>query len=295
MSSWEAAQSTFEAYLSETGLAASTIKFYSRDLRAFFRWFEAQPQLSSDPTLFRSVDVEAYKEYLTAQRGRSPATVNRILQSLRKYGHYRTWLSGQAHNAAGKVRLARVPILTEPTFLSAEQQALLLRQAVQRDARHAQRDYLIVKLLLQTGMRAGELRCLRLDQLELEKCQVRVEDDQGMRRLLPLSAKLVAELIAYGQYSQLNAHDYLFAGRDGGYMSVRMVQQLVTNLGQACGLVLNVKLLRNSYAHELWQKSGDLALLTERMGYRSLTSALRHVVSPRQAEVGAGDGEEIHL
>ena len=293
MSSWEAAQPTFEAYLSEAGLAASTIKFYSRDLRAFFRWYEAQPQLTSDPTQFRSADVEAYKDYLTAQRGHSPATVNRILQSLRKYGQFRTWKSGQTHNAAGEVRLARLPLLAKPVVLAPEQQASLLLRAAHRTARHARRDYLIVNLLLQTGMRAGELRCLRLDQLEPARQQVRVEDEQGQRRFLPLPGELLAELTTYCRRSQLQTGDYLFPGREGGYMSVRMVQQLVTKLGRACGLELNVKVLRNSYAHSLWQQSGDLALLAERMGYRSMTSALRHIVPPRQ--VTEGDGKAIHL
>jgi hypothetical protein len=60
-----------------------------------------------------------------------------------------------------------------------------------------------------------------------------------------------------------------------------MVQQLVTTLGRECGLELNVKVLRNSYAHRLWQENGNLNLLSQRMGYRKLTSALRHVAAPR--------------
>jgi integrase/recombinase XerD len=186
-------------------------------------------------------------------------------------------------------------MLAKPMVLSAEQQSTLLLRAAQRSARHTRRDYLIVKLLLQTGMRAGELRCLRLDQLELAGTQVLVEDEQGQRRILPLPQGLMAELTSYCQSSQLEAHDYLFPGREGGYMSVRMVQQLVTKLGRACGLELSVRVLRDSYAHDLWQQSGDLALLAERMGYRSMTSALRHIVPPRQVAEGVGDEEVIHL
>jgi hypothetical protein len=56
-----------------------------------------------------------------------------------------------------------------------------------------------------------------------------------------------------------------------------------------------VKVLRNSYAHQLWQESGDLNLLAQRMGYRNLTSALRHLVMPRQVVENVRTGNEIQL
>ena len=292
MSSWDVVQPPFEAYLAEAGLATSTIKFYSRDLKAFFRWYESEYGLTANPAIFCSADIEAYKEHLMAGCGHSPATINRNLQSLRKFGQFRSQTFGQVDNAAGAVRLAKLPAVVSAVVLSPEQQAALMQRAGQRTARQAHRDCLIFRLLLATGMRARELSELRHCQLDLGREQVQILDESSSGRTLPLSPDLVEALITYCAAEGITRESYLFPGREGRPMSVRMVQKLITTLGRDCGFELSVKVLRNSYAHRLWQESGDLDLLTERMGYRSETSALRHVVVPRLIVEVVDNGSE---
>ena len=61
-----------------------------------------------------------------------------------------------------------------------------------------------------------------------------------------------------------------------------IVPATVASLGEAAGLEISVKTLRDTYARFLWQDTGDVGLLTERLGHRRPETVLKHISSPAQ-------------
>lgn len=69
-------------------------------------------------------------------------------------------------------------------------------------------------------------------------------------------------------------------GREGHPLSIRSVQQIVTSLGEAAGLEISAKTLRDTYARSLWQDTKDVGLLIERLGNKSPETALKYMSLP---------------
>ena len=281
---WESFQKSFTAYLKDAGLAPSTIKFYLGDLQAFFHWYGLKHGGQADPADFTVSDIETYK-YLLLQRGRSPATINRILQSLRKFGRFASAQRGLEVNHARDVRLSRVPTFSSPITLSAEDQQKLERFARGRQTRNGLRDFLILCLLLHSGIRAAELALLRWENFDFMQGSVNVAHHSGGNaRIIPLPAQLQEDLKLFRDQTGAKSSEHLFKGRGLRPMSIRMIQQVITNLGREFGLPLNVKTLRNTHALSVWMRTGNLAYLAKRMGYKNIATALRHIVLPSLLE-----------
>jgi integrase len=139
-------------------------------------------------------------------------------------------------------------------------------------------------LLLQTGIRAGELVALRLSDLELEPSGpsltiAGVADRPGRR--IALSDRARDALNAYLSQDRPGDANHVFLNRDGHSLSVRTVQQIVAELGKAAGVSVSARTLRDTYARMLWQETGDLALVAQRMGYRRPETAVKHIAPLR--------------
>jgi integrase/recombinase XerC/integrase/recombinase XerD len=135
--------------------------------------------------------------------------------------------------------------------------------------------------MLQTGIRVKELVGLQLSDLEMgtERATITVRPDAaGIARRLELSPQAQDALRAYLCRERRGESEALIVSRDGQPLSVRTVQQIVAELGKAAGLHISSKTLRNTFARRLWQATGNLALVAQRLGYRRPETAIKHIV-----------------
>ena len=297
MEGWSDALRRFEGHLQQAGLARNTIAGYRHDLQRFALWLLERAGQEVPPDAFASGDVEAYKEYLRSTIGRSPASINRYLQSVRKFGRFAVAAGLREGNPAEGVRLLEGSALSAAKTLSALEVERLMRAAEGRHSPTAVRDYAILQVLLQTGIRASELVRLRQSDLDLSRGEGTLTvcaRERRPERQIPLNAAARHALIAYylEQPRPAGARP-LFLSRKGRLLSIRSVQQIVASLGKAAGLDISAKTLRDTYARFLWQETGDLALLMARLGHRRPETALKYITHLS----GAGSATEtlVHV
>jgi integrase/recombinase XerD len=276
---WQDKRIPFEAYLRQSGLAQDTINAYVRDVEKFLTWLTKQTKQEAPTIEFTESDVEAYKRYLLDTVERSPASINRNLQSLRKYGRF--MLATEGINPVQDVSLLEGSGSNPPITLTEAEVDRLISVVQTRSARTAVRDFVILQLLLQTGIRVSELVNLRLS--DVEPCQdgtilIIRRQEKRLSRKIPLNARSCEVMESYMQQPHSSDNSYLFVGREGKPLSARSVQQIIKNLGEIAGIDISAKVLRNTYAKSLWQETTDLSLLAQRMGYRNVESALRHII-----------------
>lgn len=126
----------------------------------------------------------------------------------------------------------------------------LLRAAQQ--TRHAPRDYALLQLMIQTGLRISECAALRLGDVQLSERQGQlvVRVGKGNKsRVLPLNASARQALAEYlgplwgieasvkevvGAWSQHPASEPLWASQKGGALSTRSISELVDGLVADC-------------------------------------------------------------
>ncbi|NLE75226.1 MAG: tyrosine-type recombinase/integrase [Chloroflexi bacterium] len=287
MRDWDEALWAFDNYLREAGFSRSTRAGYVGDVRGFAQWLHRRPGILPTPADFSSADLEAHKQHLAHELRRPPATVNRNLQSLRKFSRFLKEAGLRSGDPTSGVPLAQRPVAAAPHPLSDDEVAGLLKAAARRCSPTARRDQAIIHLLLHTGLRAGELTRLRLADLQMGPQGVGLAVRGANPRTVPLPAAAYEALAAYLGQRPPAAAEGLLLGRDGKPLAERSLQRVVADVGQAAGLDLCPRRLRATFAQRLWQSSGDVALLAHRLGHRRLEPVLRYICCPAPCTTGA--------
>lgn len=283
----------FRAALERADLAAATVHAYLKDVRLFLRWLDADPA-AGFPRL-GELDLIAWRQHLIAERGLRPATVNRRLEALRRLGR---WAAGEGRlpgNLADGVRPLRQARDRQPVGLTTAEVHALLRAAGASGHGHARRDYALVQLLAQTGLRVGEVAALRRADVEVRERSglVRVRDGKGGKaREVPLNATARRALRLYLEPRPDTAIEGpLFLSGRHAPLPVRSIQAIVGRLARRARLdrlPVSAHTLRHTFAlNFLRANPGQLVELASLLGHESLdTTAL--YIRPSRDDLAAG-------
>jgi site-specific recombinase XerD len=143
------------------------------------------------------------------------------------------------------------------------------------------------RLLLATtygcGLRCGEVRQLAIADVDLHRGMVHVRNGKGGNdRYVPLGAMLVRGIAKYLE----NEHPrrWLFEGTNGGFMSQRGTQWIVTQAAKKAGILKEVSphTLRHSYATHLLEQGLDIVTIKELLGHSAIETTMiyLHVAKP---------------
>ncbi len=285
--------------LSLQGCSQKTVDEYLLDLRTFFRFLLAKER-DIDPTSeeffqidVKSVDLEriskiktediyAFLLYANNDRGNQWAARSRKLSSIRSLFKYlvarRHYLDvdPSANLDTPKSRKAL------PKVLSLEESIRLL-EAVENDRESAfrVRDYAILTLFLNCGMRVSELVGINLSDIDSELRSLRVTGKGNKERIVYLNEACRQALAAYieerkgARYAAV--HDRaLFLSRLEQRISIKTVQALVYKYLNMAGLEAkhySVHKLRHTAATLMYQSGNvDVRVLKDILGHEQLNT-----------------------
>jgi integrase/recombinase XerD len=166
-----------------------------------------------------------------------------------------------------------------PTILAADEVTRLF------DAATNDRDRMLLRTDYALGLRISELVALRLQDIDAARGLVVVRQGKGAKdRLVPLSARLLAELRVY--WRRYRPRPWLFpGGRPNCHFSVGGVQRVVRRVAQRAGLgkAISLHTLRHSYATHLLEAGCDLLTIQRLLGHKDLKTTSRYLhVSTQQ-------------
>jgi site-specific recombinase XerD len=262
------------------GFAPATVVNYLADMRGVARWCVELGQGCSLLNLTAD-DVRAYCQYLRRERGLSPATVNRHLQAIRKFCDFARRANLMESNPAAEVRPIRVPP-TSRRALDADEITRLLEAAQAGRPSLGKRDYAIIQLLLQTGIKVGELTKLQLADIELTDSRgtLTVKGNEGNHhRRIPLNTPACQALQEYLRVRPPSPDvKHLFLSQEGNSISARTVQRLVNAYTRAADLTgVSAHTLRYTFATSMLEEIGDVATVANLLGHRSVETTLRYI------------------
>jgi site-specific recombinase XerD len=160
-----------------------------------------------------------------------------------------------------------------PTVL-APQEVLRLLQGVSHP-----RDRAFVHVAYGCGLRLEELTHLQVPDIDSARMLIHVRSGKGNKdRLVPLSARLLAELRAY--WRRYQPRPWLFPGANADRpISGSNMQRRFAQLVRCVGLEKHCSLhtLRHSYATHLLEAGVDLLTLKALLGHRSLETTARYL------------------
>jgi site-specific recombinase XerD len=155
----------FAHYLAGQGLSLRTVQGYEADVGQYLEWIQTAAKAESDENAQLTPDtLRAYLQFLGA-KCRSAGTLNRLIAALRAYERF----LGTEPALAGMPRLAHQPEAI-PEANRKELRALIKEFHRQRSASrterqtwHAVRNWAILQVLRETGLRAGKVCALRVE------------------------------------------------------------------------------------------------------------------------------------
>ena len=270
------------------GRSANTVDGYFIDLRTFFRFLlihrgickasdDSFPDIQLiDLALLKTVtlaDLFEFMNYSKSKRENSNITRARKVSSLRQFFHY---LSEIAHkiddNPAKNLNTPKLPSRT-PKHLTLDQSIQLLQLSGQ--GKYAERDYCILTLLLNCGLRRAELAGLNRTDVRDDNT-LRVIGKGNKERILYLNEACQQALAAYLPKRPMEGvkdKKALFYGHTKDRISLQGVHYIVKGyLKQVGGAEeFSAHKLRHTAATLMYQQGGvDLLVLKEMLGHKNL-------------------------
>ena len=260
----------FEQHLVGQGRSPLTVKNYLADLGQFARWFLQTNGEAMAPERITLLDVRSYKAHLVTVRQFKPATVNRRLATLSRYCRWAReggLLAGDPTEGVKGVSQVKAA----PKALDRLELRRLLREAHKGGKA---RDIAIIEVLVNTGLRAGELAQLTLGDLELSerKGKLVVRSGKGAKyRQVPLNADARRALRDHLGFWPEGGDRPLFMGQRGNGLTPSALWRVVKQYGLRAGLEISPHTLRHTFGTRLVRRKGiDLVTVAAMMGHESL-------------------------
>ena len=275
------------------GKSANTAFSYYCDLRSFSRFMKRCRGLVAADTDFKEIDpkgldtafwggitkedIYEYLYFLNRECGNKKSSTARRLASL--HGFY-DYLVNQVNRLPSDPTASIRPPKQDkvlPKYLTAEQSISLL-ESTQTQSDFPERDYCMVVLFLNCGMRLSELVGMDLGDIDLEQRQIRLFGKGHKERMVYLNDACVEALQLY--LRKRNALEGLSPKEKAVFVtrmrkeriSNRRVEQLITGAMKAAGLKgFSTHKLRHTAATLMYQTGNvDILTLKQLLGHSSV-------------------------
>jgi site-specific recombinase XerD len=270
---------SFKATLEQQDLSKSSITSYLQGLNVFTTWALDFYQQEVSLLEITSNDLRAYREYVSKIIRRKPATINHHIQVLKRFYAWAVQTSLIPDDPAAALHFVKRAAMTQPNALNKDEIHALLRAAGLSSHGLAVRNYAIVQLFLQSGLRVGELNHLLVKDVVIRERSgfVNVVDGKGRKhREIPLNSIARRALTNYleTRKSLEPGDDALFTTKRGEPGTIRALQALISSLAKRANIArINVTAhtLRHTFATQFLQANpGCLVELAMLMGHESV-------------------------
>jgi integrase/recombinase XerD len=193
------------------------------------------------------------------EKGDKPSTINTWLLRIRSFLNYMVECEVIKNNPAKKVKMQKDDVKIE--VFSDEQIRQMLnfyRRIKQRDKTYvAYRDYLIIVIILGTGIRRSEIINLQWSDIDFVNKSISVFGKTRRKETIPITDKLVKELAGYQSFCKQywgNLNDYVFVKRDNKQLTenaLMLVFQYLQKKMNFKDVRVSAHTFRHTFCHRL--------------------------------------------
>ncbi len=260
--------------LKERGRSNSTVIAYSKDIEQLLAYLNQKG--IDDITRVTITDLENFKQNMESA-GYTPKSVSRKINSTRTF--FRDLLENQVITENPAEKLAHPAFEMKPPRVLNIMEYRALRDVSRVDVRL----YSIIELLLQTGIRIGELSALTLDDLRESKDKkikylyIKPVGNHSPRKV-PLNKSAYAAIQDYLKIRPESEDEALFITKNGRPLLVRNIRTTIDKAFEKAG-IKNAKVndLRNTFiAHHL-ANGVSLTTVSKLVGHKRLSTTEKYI------------------
>jgi len=172
-----------------------------------------------------------------------------------------------------------------PKVLTEEEQNKLIDQFNDRYP-SSHRNKMMIRLMLNTGLRLAEACSLRWKDINLTSGKLMVREGKGAKDRTLWVDEIQLEALREWKERQVEWLDEnpenVFTTRDGDPVSHRYVQKMVKKYGEKAGIEKSVHphMLRHTFATDLYRETGKIRLVQKALGHADLSTTMiyTHIV-----------------
>lgn len=244
---FEEAERLFYANEKARNRLKRTIAWHRENIQAFKKAIREQSVELNLDSITHRVIKNNFVLYTIEKWGNKPQTVNMRLRTLRQFFSFLVDEGYLAENPASRIEKLK----TAETLIVAmnKDQVRRLLSVPDRSTFTGLRDYTIMLLLLDTGLRLSEVSGLRLGDISYTESYIKVMGKGARERTVPLQRKLKKALKDYLVHRGDGLdHDYTFVTVENRPMNNRGIQERLEIISRKAG-VTEVRTSPHTWRH----------------------------------------------
>ncbi|OME86942.1 integrase [Paenibacillus sp. FSL A5-0031] len=260
-----------------------TIATYAQSLKQFREWFESRndSELNSDTMRefihYLTYEKVSWDDHPTSPNGKvglSPRSVNNTIRNIKVFFNYLMKERVLTHSPLDAINYQKEEKETFELFT--DEDVLKLLSAPNKRVYTGHRDYCMMLILIDGGLRVKELTSLKISDIDFKLRQVTVRAEVSKTkttRVIPLSQRTVKEIEKLIEYMNVEENDYLwltqFGERYFGDTFAKMLKLYAKRVG-VTGARVSPHTFRHYMAVKFLRGGGDPIALARILGHTSL-------------------------
>ncbi len=275
------AHQQFIGHLKGKSRASATILAYGKDIDQLVDYLNNLGKLQ--PSEVTTEDLQAFMNSL-AKDNYTPKSISRKTNSTKTF--FKFLKSSGFINEDPATGLEHPKFENKPPRILSKLEYRALRDSARADVRILA----VIELLLQTGIRIGELAKLRLEDIDLTNMTLHVPPFEGSNeRTIPLNKPAAESITKYLEVRPKTQSHSLFVTKTGRPLLIRNIRTAIDRYFRIAGIKeAKVNDLRHTWvAHQL-QSGTSLLVVSKLAGHKRLSTTERYL---QFLQGQAGDGK----
>jgi integrase/recombinase XerD len=266
-----------------------TIKTYRQSIGKFIEWLTAndrklEPDSITEYIRYLKFEKERWDDHPTSPKagvGISPRTINNIVRNIKVFCNYLY---------KGRI-IPQVPTAdvsfqkeAEDTFeVFSDEDVMRLLSAPNQRVYTGFRDYVMMLVLIDAGLRISEMTGIKLDDIDftLRQIHIRAENVKTrVGRIVPISAKTAKEIDRLNEMTAADQDDYVFMTQFGERYYADTFAKMLKKYGKKAGLTgvrVSPHTFRNYMAIKYLKNGGDPFSLMRILGHTNMSMTNRYI------------------
>ena len=269
--------------LVDKGLSNNTVKAYEADISSFFQW------LDNEDLKYKNLQEDHINQYISFlfQRKMRSSSVNRKISSIKSFYIFLVKRNFLKNSPLNDLVTPKQEKYLPESMSEAEVDKLLNSPDVANKIEN--RDKAMIEMLYATGMRISELVNLKITDVDMKRCVVKVFGKGSKERLVPFGETALESLKSYLNDREQSSSKEIFLSNRGKKMTRVAFWQRVKiylireNLKNS----ISPHTLRHAFATHLLNRGADLRSVQLLLGHSDLstTQIYTHIAKQRLSDV----------
>jgi integrase/recombinase XerD len=269
--------------LVDKGLSNNTVKAYEADISSFFQW------LDNEDLKYKNLQEDHINQYISFlfQRKMRSSSVNRKISSIKSFYIFLVKRNFVKNSPLNDLFTPKQEKYLPESMSEAEVDKLLNSPDVSNKIEN--RDKAMIEMLYATGMRISELVNLKITDVDMKRCVVKVFGKGSKERLVPFGETALDSLRSYLNEREQSSSKEIFLSNRGKKMTrVAFWQRVkVYLIRENLKNSISPHTLRHAFATHLLNRGADLRSVQLLLGHSDLstTQIYTHIAKQRLSDV----------